>query len=291
MYNYEKGLAKLEKRKARLISKIVNMKKPADVIKNFQREQKHIQKMMQDVQRKYFEKGSISKIAYKKRMDELIDEKVEIDKNIEVAKRGSKNNNFNIVSKLRKKLFLILLIALVNPVAAGAIGNMTDALDSIEKAENNITQMQELGFGITYANDTLNEARLLFSQENYLGAKSLADYVETIKEKALEIDRLIEEAETRIYTVSSMGIETHEAAELFNAGLAAFEIEDYVTAEELIRGAFNKAEELESALSPRWGRDRAVGRVDVRNTDAPPENSILHVAMAIREYKMLGHAN
>ncbi len=260
VYNYEKGLAKLEKRKARLISKIVNMKNPSDVIKNFQREQKHIQKMMHDVQRKYFESGSISKLAYKKRMDELIDEKVEIDRNIEVAKRGSKNKAFNRVwSLLRKKLFIILLIALVNPVAANAIGNTTDALASIERAENNITQMKELGFGITYANDTLNEAKLLFSQDNYLGAKTLADYVETIKEKALELDRLIDETEIRIYTVSSMGIETHDATELFNAGLSAFETEDYVTAEELIRGAFNKAEELESEAAMGLALEKSKG--------------------------------
>jgi len=147
--------------------------------------------------------------------------------------RGSKN-------------ILPILIILMLVVPVYAIGDIQSAQNAIETAEDAIKDMQSLGFGITYANDTLEEAKLLLAQENYLGAQKTAEYVKTIKETAIRLDNLIDDTEIRLYDAENMGIDVTPARELFNAGITALNIEDYIAAEDYINQAYNKIDELES---------------------------------------------
>lgn len=65
---------------------------------------------------------------------------------------------------IRRLLILLLLVALVaKPISAEEITRDT-AATAIAGSEAVISQMQQMGFGVTYANDTLNEAKLLLLQ-------------------------------------------------------------------------------------------------------------------------------
>ena len=146
----------------------------------------------------------------------------------------------------------ILVICLVMVLLVGVVRaeeNKTSASLMIEKAEKTITEMMKMGFGVTYANDTLNEAKVLFSQGYYLGAEALASKVLEIKEKAESVKKLIDQVESRIYEVSSKGYNVSDALELFNSGLKEFEVDNYADAEELMNEALNKLEEIEAEES------------------------------------------
>jgi DNA anti-recombination protein RmuC len=123
------------------------------------------------------------------------------------------------------------------------------ALNAMDKAQGWIKEMEGLGFPVTRANDTLNEAKLLFSKELYKGAESLANDVEGIKERAQSIDKRIDEVEASIYQSKSKGIDTSQPQALFEQSLNAFRQEDYERSEELLDQASAKLEELESDYS------------------------------------------
>jgi hypothetical protein len=109
--------------------------------------------------------------------------------------------------------------------------------------------MEHLGFPAILANDTLNEARLLFSKGFYKGAESLANDVEGIKSRAISIDKSIDQAESSLYQAKSMGIDVSQPQALFDGALAAFKQEDYDRTEELLSQTTAKLEELESDYS------------------------------------------
>ncbi len=241
IHDYEKRLVEIKKEQAGLVSKKAEMLGLRGVTENPEKEREHIKRLIKDIQRSYFESRSVSRDVYKQNISQLKAELADIEKNIEKKKGGN--------SKAYILLFLILFWGLVcgaPGVFAQHINNETAASEAIDMAELYIKEMQGLGYGITRANDTLNEAKLLFSQENYLGAETVARYVEGLKETAINADRMIDEVELKIYESEKKGLDVSPARELFENALDAFDVERFEDAEMLLKKASDKLDEIES---------------------------------------------
>ncbi|MFH1364925.1 MAG: hypothetical protein ABIH52_04730, partial [Candidatus Aenigmatarchaeota archaeon] len=237
IFDYESRLAGIEKERARLISNQIKTFRPGRYMKNMEREKKHITELMAENQRKYFELGKVNKTEYEERMNELRSELAEIEKNME--KRNP------------SKAYLLLLILLSGILIMPVVSAQTEeaALAAINQAELGIQEMQKLGFGTQRVNDTLNESKLLFSRGNYLGAESVAKYVNVIKQSALRVDSLIDDVEMQIYELDSKGIDVSEAHVIFNQGLESFDAGRYEEAEDLLNQAVNKLGEVNIRMS------------------------------------------
>lgn len=148
----------------------------------------------------------------------------------------------------RNFLFLFVIFLLLLSTVKAEVSEES-ALLAIGKAEVTVNEMLEMGFGVTYANDTLNEARNLFDQGYYEASELLAERVLEIKEKAIEVDGLIDQVESKIYELSSMGYNVSSVSAIFNSGLSEFGIDNYLDAEKLIRQALNEIDELEAEES------------------------------------------
>jgi hypothetical protein len=109
--------------------------------------------------------------------------------------------------------------------------------------------MQNMGFGVTYANDTLSEAKILLEQERYMAAETVANKVLEIKEKAIKVSDLIDVVEARLYNLSSKGCEVNTVQALFNSGLAEFKIDNYIESENIMNQVMNKLDEIEAKES------------------------------------------
>ena len=139
------------------------------------------------------------------------------------------------------------------------------AQETITQAENVIQEMLSLGFGVTYANDTLREAVVLFEQGHYLAAETLARKVFEIKEKAVAVDKLMDEAEAKIYELEAKGYSTTDLHSLFTSALEEFKKDNYIDAENMFKEIINLAEERESEKlleSVREGEDIVVLLLD-----------------------------
>jgi tetratricopeptide (TPR) repeat protein len=151
---------------------------------------------------------------------------------------------------MKKIVFTLLLLTIFfQIVLAQNLGEEREkikALQAIENAEKQIEEMKKLGFGVKYANDTLNEAKLLFERGDYLAAESVANYVEVIKQTAMKVYEMIDKVESKVYDARSRGINVSVPMEIFNQGIKMFEIEDYKEAEKLITEAEEKLEEIEA---------------------------------------------
>jgi hypothetical protein len=143
---------------------------------------------------------------------------------------------------------LLLSIILAVPALAQDSGRQA-ALDAMGKAQGWIRDMEQLGFPANRANDTLNEANLLFSKGYYQAAESLANDVEGLKSHAISINSRIDEVEASLYHASSMGINISQPQGLFDSALEAFNQEDYEGADSLLDQASAGIEELESDYS------------------------------------------
>ncbi len=144
-------------------------------------------------------------------------------------------------------LICIMFLLLVG--TAGAEVSEDSALLAIERAEKTIKEMLETGFGVTYANDTLNEAKNLFDNGYYEASESLARKVLEIKEKAIEVDELTNQVESKIYELSSKGYDVSSVHVTFNSGLSEFGVDNYLGAEKFMRQALSELDELEAEES------------------------------------------
>lgn len=172
-------------------------------------------------------------------------------------------------------MIAIILIFLLSLFVVEAQGNITekDALDAILQAEKDMEEMQEMGFGIAYVNDTLIEAKkafegvdyaklleeaeeindterreyvrklLLTAQEALGGKKAGVNYplvlektneIAERKQRAYNISDSLRALELRIEEIKERGLNTAKAEELYSAAAKAFQNENYGEAEELI---------------------------------------------------------
>jgi hypothetical protein len=150
---------------------------------------------------------------------------------------------------LRKIMILGLVLVFLMSRPAAADSTKETATQAINNAESVIFEMQKAGFGVTYANDTLNEARLLFGQGRYMAAETVANKVPEIREAAINVSGLIDTAEARIYDLSSKGYNVSDTQALFNSGLAEFKIDNYVESESAMNQVIGSLDEIETKES------------------------------------------
>lgn len=152
---------------------------------------------------------------------------------------------------LKKLLILGLILIVLVAKPASAEFTRESASQAINEAESVISEMQKMNFGVTYANDTLNEAGLLFAQERYMAAETVAKSVPGMKDKAVKISGLIDAAETRIYDLSSKGYDVSAAEALFNSGIVEFKIDNYVGSESAMNQVLSSLDEVEAKESAK----------------------------------------
>jgi hypothetical protein len=148
-----------------------------------------------------------------------------------------------------KKILVIFLLVILLARTANAEVSKESALLAISEAESIVSEMQKMGFGVAYANDTLNEAKLLFFQDHYMASETLAKKVADIKDKAVNVNSLIDAVETRIYDVYSKGYNISEARNLFEAGIAEFRLNNYAESENIMHQTIDKLDEIEARES------------------------------------------
>lgn len=260
MYDFERHAAAIRNERKRLILKKAGMTSAKKEVEALEKEEERLRNLMKEEQRKYFEQRNISGRSYKNAMHDLKGELAEIRMQVETV-GGAMNK-----SGSKALVPVILLFAIFFSCAAAAAGSyitplMGDkdaALEAIMRAEGNISEMQNAHLGTAFANDTLSEAKLLYSQENYIGAESLAKYVEVIKKTALETGKKIDDTEALLYDAEAEGINVSEARQLFDAGIKAFEAEDYVAAENLLAEATNSAEQKRADASMKSALEKSM---------------------------------
>jgi hypothetical protein len=253
MSEHESELAKIKRKKHRLVSKLISVEKRTVALVNFRKQEESLRGEIQGLQKKYYEQGSVTKSSYQKSVDELREELAESIRRIEMIEKRRNPKSDNASGRKGQAGFLaigiLLVLSIFASIALGQADERQAALDAIGKAESRIIEMEQLGFPANRANDTLNEARLLFSKGFYRGAEAIANDVEGIKEKAISISKRIDEVEASIYQAKSMGIDVSQPQGLFDEAMAAFRMEDYERAEELLVQTFTRLEELESDYS------------------------------------------
>lgn len=239
---YESSLARIRKRKARLAGRLMKLEKHP--LQEFRKNEQAVRKEIQDLQRRYYEQGSVTKTAYRKTMDGLREELAESIRNIErIMERKKGQAGFLAMG--------ILLLLAFSGMAIGQVDDRQAASDAMEKALVWMKDMEALGFPATRANDTLNEAMLLFSRGFFKGAEAMANDVQGIKERAISLDTRMDEVEESIYQARSKGMEVTQPQALFDEALEAFRQEDYERAEELLGQASSRLEEIQSDFSMR----------------------------------------
>lgn len=149
---------------------------------------------------------------------------------------------------VRKIVFAFLVFLFFSLFTSSVKAEITkeDALKAIEIAEATIEQMRVAGFGLSYANDTLNEAKILFEQGHYMASYELAKKVVEIKERAVKVNELIDLVESRIYDLSSKGYDVSKASEMFSSGLEEFKNSNYFDAEEIMNQVLVVLDEIEA---------------------------------------------
>jgi hypothetical protein len=145
-----------------------------------------------------------------------------------------------------RNFLLLFVVFLLFSGAAKAEVSEESALLAIGRAEGTINEMLGMGFNVAYANDTLNEARNLFREGYYEASELLAESILEIKEKAMEVDGLIDQVELKIYEMSSRGYNVSSAYVIFDSGISEFNVGNYVDAEISIKGALDELDEIEA---------------------------------------------
>lgn len=234
MQEYESRLAEIRRIRARLKARtgtrgLVNMLK---------RERDDIIGFMKEAQARHFERGDMSRGLYRATMTKMREELGDVEKGIDMLSRKGKKGSLGV-------MFLSLVFVMM-AASAAAQHDSDAALQEIEGAGQAISDMLGAGFGTSYANDTLNEAGIMLSRGEYAAAGALAREVWGIRDAALEADMLIDQAEERIYAASMEGINTSRASELFLQGAALFDSENYMESRDMLGGAIELVETLQS---------------------------------------------
>jgi hypothetical protein len=232
MNKHEKRLARIKKEMADTDLKIKRLAGSYGL----EKQKAHVINMIKETQKNHFEKDGTSKKVYKETVDELREELAEIE-------RKSKTRRRFLVS-----VVLIFIILSGTVFAASDITNVQRTREAIQAAGLDIKEMQDAGFSIKRANDTLSEANIMFERGNHVNALSLAVYVGTIKDAAKSADELIDAVEAKIQDSEKLGINTSAAKELFKKGMDAFDSELYEDAKDFFEHSINILDEAENEL-------------------------------------------
>jgi uncharacterized repeat protein (TIGR01451 family) len=105
-------------------------------------------------------------------------------------------------------------------------------------AETAIGRMESAGFSTRRLSRLIEEARRAFSQGDYEKAKELGDKIVGIKDMAFATRDMIEELKKNIWEAEvERGLKVIKTKELLDLALAAFEREDYATAQQRVKDA------------------------------------------------------
>jgi len=91
MYEYQKRLTEIRKKMIKLRSKRTGFRNLKNEISELEDEKESIEKLVEETQRSYFQKGEINKGVYNKRMRSLTDSLAEIEKNMTILKSNGED--------------------------------------------------------------------------------------------------------------------------------------------------------------------------------------------------------
>jgi hypothetical protein len=185
---------------------------------DLQKQKAHIEDMVADTQKGYFQDGLMGRESYDRNMKGLAAELAEASRRIEMRKQG-------------KRILPVLAVAVLVGAAlschAQALADASGAADAIGRAAAAVQGMETAGFAASRANDTLAEARLMLSLGRPDAAASLADSVALMAQEAAGLSGDIDSVEAEIYVAGASGIDTGGAESEFSQALDAFGREDY----------------------------------------------------------------
>jgi hypothetical protein len=240
MESYSKAMEEYESRLAgiRRIGARLRARGARGIVNRLKREREEIIGFMKDIQGRYF-RGGVGKSLYEVTMKQMREELGDVEKGIDMLSKKGKKGSSGV-------MILTLFVVLLAAASVLAQHDMDAALQEIGGAGQAIAEMAEAGFGTSYANDTLNEARIMLSRGEYAAAEALAREVWDIRDAAFEADLLIDQAEEKIYAASLEGIDTSQASGLFSQGVGLFGSENYLESRESLEGAIGLVERLQS---------------------------------------------
>jgi len=187
---------------------------------------------------------------------------------------------------MKRALSVLVLLLLVSAMAAAQEVTEEQAGKAFLRAQQDVAEMAEMGLGITYVNDSLNEARRAFEGVNYTRLLEEAEGIEDEQTRQYTIAQLIEAQklaggaevsgqnyalvvqkaeeiagrkerayllsdslralELRIEEMRSRNLETGEAESLLKRAHGAFEKENYGEAEDLVFQANSYLSEVDA---------------------------------------------
>jgi hypothetical protein len=233
--DYNSRLAEIRAAKTRL-----QVSRRGGILSGLKRERDDIIRFIKNMQTKYFSGKGFDKSLYEATMKEMRRELLDIDRDIASRKRKGSSGFIAVAC--------ILSILLVAGFAYAQV-DYESALADIESAASAIDDMSGAGFGTSYANDTLNEARMMLSRGEYAAASALAAQVWEIRDSAFYTDGLIDDVEDSLYTASAEGLDVSGASDLFSEGVILFESENYLESRDRLLGVWDIIEDARSSAA------------------------------------------
>lgn len=193
---------------------------------------------------------------------------------------------------MKKYLVILIFVLSVSLIEAQENQGERDALDAISQAEKDVREMQEMGFGVVYANDVLGEAKRALQSGEYALVLEKAREIDRRKQSAYAIGDSLGALELRIEEISGKGLNTAEAEELFGMASASFQNENYDEAEEFIFQADGHLSDIEAEytlLTARYNaaRDNMVSYIHVHKQGILIAAAAL-LAIGLISYNRLG---
>ncbi len=137
-----------------------------------------------------------------------------------------------------KRIYIVFLIAILLNTSIVNAESKLEALQAIDKTEDDIKEMSDAGFGTSFVNDTLTEAKKALNASNYNLVLEKTQLISQRKSQAYNITDSIRALQLGMEDVENLGLNVTKSRELFNKTLVAFQNERYEESESLINQAY-----------------------------------------------------
>jgi hypothetical protein len=141
---------------------------------------------------------------------------------------------------------IITILFIGTPVMAIS---KTDALTAINKAESDISTMEQSNISTFAVNDTLKEARLQYDSGNYDDAAQTAAQVSALTKSAIHANELINQVENDVQYLESKGANATAIRSSLSMASDAFLREDFASSERYAQTAADAATEERSNVA------------------------------------------
>ncbi|HLC50104.1 MAG TPA: hypothetical protein VJI97_01630, partial [Candidatus Nanoarchaeia archaeon] len=111
------------------------------------------------------------------------------------------------------------------------------ALAGITGAVTDVSALNENGISLSFFDGLLSEAQEAMNAGNYEKAKELTDRISLLKDKAIQVNSLIGEAQSRIKSSLDKGFDVYEAQQFLSLAVSSFNEGNFDDAEELVKKA------------------------------------------------------